>query len=31
MGLLKALGYQNVVLLAGQMAGWRQEKRPQEK
>jgi hydroxyacylglutathione hydrolase len=31
MGLLKAFGYRNVMLLAGQMAGWRQEKLPQEK
>ena len=30
-GLLKAFGYRNVVLLAGQMAGWRRENRPQEK
>ena len=29
-GLLKAFGYRNVVLLAGQMAGWRREKRPQD-
>ena len=29
-GLLRIFGYQNVVLLAGQMAGWRREKRPQE-
>jgi hydroxyacylglutathione hydrolase len=30
-GLLKAFGYRNVVLLAGQMAGWRQAGFPQEK
>ena len=29
--LLNAYGYRNVVLLAGQMAGWRQAGRPQEK
>ena len=29
--MLKAFGYRNVVLLAGQMAGWRQAKLPQEK
>lgn len=29
--LLNAYGYQNVVLLEGQMAGWRQAGRPQEK
>jgi rhodanese-related sulfurtransferase len=31
MMLLKAFGYRDVVLLAGQMAGWRQAKLPQEK
>jgi rhodanese-related sulfurtransferase len=30
-GLLKAFGYRNVVLLVGQMAGWRQAGHPQEK
>jgi rhodanese-related sulfurtransferase len=29
--LLNAFGYRNVVLLAGQMAEWRQAKLPQEK
>ena len=29
--LLNAYGYRNVVLLVGQMAGWRQAGRPQEK
>ncbi len=29
--LLKAFGYRDVMLLAGQMAGWRQAKLPQEK
>ena len=29
--LLKAFGYRNVMLLAGQMAGWRQAGLPQEK
>ncbi len=28
--LLKAFGYRNVVLLAGQMAGWRKAKYPQK-
>jgi len=30
-GLLNAFGYRNVVLLVGQMAGWRKDGRPQEK
>jgi len=30
-GLLKLYGYRNVVLLAGQMAGWRKAGLPQEK
>ena len=30
-GLLNAFGYRNVVLLAGQMAGWRKAGLPQEK
>jgi hydroxyacylglutathione hydrolase len=30
-GLLEMYGYRNVVLLAGQMAGWRQAGLPQEK
>jgi len=30
MGLLTAFGYRNVVLLAGQMAGWRNAGLPQE-
>ena len=30
-GLLGAFGYQNVVLLVGHMASWRQDGRPQEK
>ena len=30
-GLLKAFGYRNVVLLVGQMTGWRQAGHPQEK
>ncbi len=30
-GLLGAFGYQNVVLLEGHMASWRQAGRPQEK
>ena len=30
-GLLKLYGYRNVVLLGGQMSGWRQAGRPQEK
>jgi rhodanese-related sulfurtransferase len=29
--LLKALGYSNIVLLDGQMAGWRRSGRPMEK
>ncbi len=29
--LLRAYGYRNIELLAGQMAGWRQAKLPQEK
>ena len=29
-GLLKAFGYRNVVLLGGQMAGWRKAGYPQE-
>jgi rhodanese-related sulfurtransferase len=31
MGLLKAFGYRNMVLLVGQMAGWRKDGYPQEK
>jgi len=31
MGLLKAFGYRNMVLLVGQMADWRKAGRPQEK
>jgi hydroxyacylglutathione hydrolase len=30
-GLLGAFGYRNMVLLAGQMAGWRQGGHPQDK
>ncbi len=30
-GVLRLFGYRNVVLLAGQMAGWRQAGYPQEK
>jgi hydroxyacylglutathione hydrolase len=30
-GLLMVLGYRNVMLLAGQMAGWRKAGLPQEK
>ncbi|MBK5274800.1 MAG: rhodanese-like domain-containing protein [Desulfuromonadales bacterium] len=29
-GLLKAFGYRNVVLLTGQMAGWRKDGHPQK-